>query len=369
MHTLSTVDIGNVVGTSAVKPGAVNGTYFYCRVTGFIVPSVSGDYTLGVNCADGCNLFIGYDQRCLVDNLSGTDAASSTLGYTRSGTIALTAGAYYPIVIEWQHGAGSPYELQLIWTPPLGSAQLIPSANLSDAEGSVSGVLQANWWNGTSGLWYPSGNGVIDFAAVSHPNKHLDNISDGTTYARVKASGLSSGVPFKVIGSGTSQTAASAGSSIATASNGNIVVADGAGNLADSGRAVSATKPLHVAQITIDGGGFAITTGFKGSVQYPFSAGTIVGWSIEETSGNPGSVSVEVWKHSGTQTAPNVPGSSDKISASAPISLSSASANGSAASGVSTWTTAVAQWDSIGFNVASASTVQRITIQILIQEN
>ncbi len=126
-------------------------------------------------------------------------------------------------------------------------------------------------------------------------------------------------------------------------------------------------KDIHRVGITIDGGDSPIATGVKGSIQVDF-AGTIIGWSIEADQS--GSISIEVDKKAGTQTAPAVPNTTtDKISASAPIALSSAQAVGVGVSGVSTWTTSVARWDSIQFNVASASTVKRVTLWIRIQES
>lgn len=126
-----------------------------------------------------------------------------------------------------------------------------------------------------------------------------------------------------------------------------------------------ANAQLHTIGLTIDGGGSAITTGFKWSTpKLPF-AGTIIGWEIVETSGNSGSIAVEVDKHSGA--VPNT--TTDKISASAPIALSNSSIASGDASAVSTWTAAVAVGDCIGFNVASASTVQRVTLIIKVQES
>jgi hypothetical protein len=119
--------------------------------------------------------------------------------------------------------------------------------------------------------------------------------------------------------------------------------------------------------LSLDGGASAITTGFKGSIQVDF-AGTIIGWSIEADVS--GSISVEVSKHAGTQALPVVPvPATHKISASAPIALASAQAKGVSAAGVSTWTTAVAQWDSIGFNVASVTTIAKATLWLRIQES
>lgn len=133
-------------------------------------------------------------------------------------------------------------------------------------------------------------------------------------------------------------------------------------------RDVSAHQPqVRRVGITIDNGSSAITTGVKGSIQVDFG-GTIIGWSIEAD--QVGDITVEVDKaaSSAPPSVPSIPNTTtDKISASAPIALSGARSAASAASGVSTWTTSVAQWDSIQFNVASASTLKRVTLYLRIQ--
>lgn len=208
---LAPLNYGNVVSGSVAHPSTVNGTYFYARVCGFIAPTVSGVYTLGVNCQDGCNLFIG--DRALVSALDQTDTASSSLAYTRSATLDMTAGVYYPVVVEWQHGTGISYEMQLIWTPPGGSIALIPAANLTTDEQSITGTLDAVWWNGTSGLWYPTGNGMIDFSNPAHANKTLDHIDDGTSYSRVPAATVADGIITTTsLGSGLSGYVSKSGS-------------------------------------------------------------------------------------------------------------------------------------------------------------
>jgi len=47
------INFGNVVAGSPAKPAPINGTYFYARWTGFLCPTVSGVYTLGLNVQDG----------------------------------------------------------------------------------------------------------------------------------------------------------------------------------------------------------------------------------------------------------------------------------------------------------------------------
>jgi hypothetical protein len=177
------INFGNVVSGSAAKPSAINGTFIYARWTGYIVPSVTGPYTLGLNSGDDANLFIG--DTPLVSGLGTTPTPNSTTAYNASAPINLTAGVPYAVTVEWQHGAGTNYEIQLLWTPPGGSVQVIPSANLSTSKTSITDNLAGSWWNGTSGLWYPSGPGVIDFASPNQVNKNQDNVGDGTTFKRL----------------------------------------------------------------------------------------------------------------------------------------------------------------------------------------
>src|ERR1035437_7743649 len=160
------IDYGNVVGTSSALPAGVNSTYFFVAWTGWLVPSVSGLYTLGVNSKDGANISI-----CGVDmlmHLGDTSIANSDGSYTQSFQIMLTAGTYYDIEVDFQHGgadgAGSPpandYQIQLLWTPPLGSPEVIPAECLTHYSYQMSYNLWGQWANGvvgdgTGSGWYP----------------------------------------------------------------------------------------------------------------------------------------------------------------------------------------------------------------------
>jgi|PlaIllAssembly_1097288.scaffolds.fasta_scaffold00017_6 hypothetical protein len=121
--------------------------------------------------------------------------------------------------------------------------------------------------------------------------------------------------------------------------------------------------------ISLDGAGSAISTGVKGAIQVDFG-GTVIGWSI--ISDQAGSITIEVSKKasSAPPSAPAIPDpTTDKISASAPIELSSAQTAASGTTGVSTWTTSVSQWDVFQFKVATAVTVTRATAYVRIQES
>jgi hypothetical protein len=229
----TTINYGNVVAGSVAKPAGVHGSYFYARWVGCLIPSVSGLYTIGVNSQDGANLIINGSS--LVDNLATEQNANGALGYTQSGQIELMANTFYDIVLEWQHGVEANYELQLIWTPPGGSMELIPTANLSYSGTTINGSLHGAWWNGSASLWYPTGIGAVPhgyqgawssatayvvgdevllggliyecvLANTNHtpPNAtywlslgpvNLDAVPDGSTYARVKSAALTNGIP------------------------------------------------------------------------------------------------------------------------------------------------------------------------------
>jgi hypothetical protein len=114
----------------------------------------------------------------------------------------------------------------------------------------------------------------------------------------------------------------------------------------------------HVITVSLDGGGVAIATGDVGIFPTVAFACTIN--RIDISADQSGSITVDVWKRAGA-----IPAGANKISASAPLTLSSAqlSQNGS----ISGWTTSVASGDVFGFTVVTAATVQKVTGQIWCQ--
>ena len=180
--------------------------------------------------------------------------------------------------------------------------------------------------------------------------------TDGTNYFTERGAGYTSPLTTKgdLLGHSTVDARVPVGT------NGQSLVADSTQALG-----VRWTDRISTVGITIDGGGSPPTAGLKGIIQIPF-AGTIIGWSaLADVSG---SASLDIWKvaSSAPPSAPVIPTSGNKISASAPVALSSAQSASAGSSGVSTWTTAVAQWDTFGFNLASATTLTRITIVLQI---
>ncbi len=178
------IDYGNGGGgSSAPLPPGVNTTYFYARWVGYLTPSVTGVYTVGLNYSDGADFYIG--SQGVVQDLTGDqvstvpDPSTGIPEFVAASKITLTANVAYPVVIEWQHGAGPDYEIQFLWTPPSrtngppAETQIIPEANIA---------LVGSWWNGQSpeedppnGNWYPENwyaimpFGIIELvSSISH---------------------------------------------------------------------------------------------------------------------------------------------------------------------------------------------------------
>lgn len=102
------------------------------------------------------------------------------------------------------------------------------------------------------------------------------------------------------------------------------------------------------------------------AIQIPFGC-TITGWAIMADVS--GSASVDICFHAGSAppSAPSIPNTTtDKISASAPVALSSAQSAAGGSSAISTWTTALSQWGSVLFNLTSLTTATRVRVELYV---
>jgi hypothetical protein len=117
---------------------------------------------------------------------------------------------------------------------------------------------------------------------------------------------------------------------------------------------------IRYLKYTIDGGGSTIATGAQPFTTLPY-AGTINGWWV--TADTSTSTTLDVWKHV-WGTAPAV---GDKVSASAPITLSTAQF--ATSSSLPTWGTTVTGMDHMAFNVATNNNAKRLEIIIKMTVN
>ena len=108
----------------------------------------------------------------------------------------------------------------------------------------------------------------------------------------------------------------------------------------------------------IDGGGSAITTGIKGDIEVPFNCTINAATLLADQSG---SAVIDVWKVAYASYPPTV---ADKITASAPPTLSAAAKSQDAT--LTGWTTTITAGDVLRINVNSASTVTRVLLSLKI---
>ena len=102
-----------------------------------------------------------------------------------------------------------------------------------------------------------------------------------------------------------------------------------------------------------------LTTGYKGSVPIPFAC-TITGWVV--TANIAGSIVIDVWKDTYANAPPTV---ADTIAGTEKPTLSSAQKNQD--NSLTTWTTAVAAGDHLGFNIDSVTIIEQVTLQLTIE--
>lgn len=132
-----------------------------------------------------------------------------------------------------------------------------------------------------------------------------------------------------------------------------------------SGSGAGLSGMLKAVSFSIDGNGSTIGTGVKKYIFMPFN-GTLVSASV--LADRSGSISLEVWKCTQSQfdAGSTHPVSADKITASAPLSISSGTSfYRNEGDYQSLWTTAsFSNGDVLAFNVASVTTIQRVDVML-----
>ena len=123
---------------------------------------------------------------------------------------------------------------------------------------------------------------------------------------------------------------------------------------------VQPSIPVQIRQvgITIDGGGSAITTGVKGYKTLPWS-GTIIG--VRMLADQSGSCVIDIWKDTYANFPPTV---ADTITAAAKPTISAATKSEDIT--LTGWTKSFTAGDVLGFNVDSAATITRVTLELTV---
>jgi autotransporter-associated beta strand protein len=124
----------NYDGSAPDVPG-MSSTNFSVRWSGRLKASATGTFTFHTDSDEGVRLWVGGTQ---VINDWTTRALAE-----RTGTIALTSGQVYDLVLEYFQGTGDA-SVKLSWTPPSGTKTVIPISAFTPAERSTN--LYAEFW-------------------------------------------------------------------------------------------------------------------------------------------------------------------------------------------------------------------------------
>lgn len=136
------------------------GSNYMERTRGYVVPSVSGNYTFGISGDDQCELWLSTDDhpgRAI--KIAYVSSYSGYQNYTKSGnqtsvTIPLDAGSSYYIEILHKEGGGDGH-CAVAWTTPANTTlKIIPSENLRCLPASYIGAdsqWQREVWENMSG--------------------------------------------------------------------------------------------------------------------------------------------------------------------------------------------------------------------------
>ena len=100
---------------------------FSARYTGQVQAPTSGEYTFTTTSDDGVRLFV--DGKLLVDNWTDHGPTDD------SGTVTLEAGKRYDVALDYYENGGGAV-IRLLWQPPGGTRQVIPTGNLLHAGGT-----------------------------------------------------------------------------------------------------------------------------------------------------------------------------------------------------------------------------------------
>ncbi len=227
---------------------------------------------------------------------------------------------------------------------------------------SITGLVKGNGATapsaasaGTDYLAPPSGTALLK----ANSGGALANAVASTDYAPA----TSGSAILKGNGSGGFSSAA-AGTDYAAATSGSgILKGNGSGGttVATGPDIVTLGAMTQDIEFIIDGGGSAITTGVKGDLEIPFACTIQRATLLADQSG---SIVVDIFKcsYANYDGGSTHPVSGDKITASAPPTISTATkAQDSTLTG---WTTSITAGDILRFNVNSITTCTRVTLAL-----
>ncbi len=161
-------------GTGSPVAVAMAADTFSMRWVGRVEPLYSETYTFYVTHNDGARLWVNGQQ--VVNNWTNQTAA-----VTDSGTIALTAGVRYDIVLEYYENTGSA-SVRLEWSSARQTRQVIPKPQLYPPEGQLA-FTGSSGGNNEIYVVNPDGTGEINVSNSTGTDTGAAWSPDGTKLA------------------------------------------------------------------------------------------------------------------------------------------------------------------------------------------
>ncbi|HVW29133.1 MAG TPA: PA14 domain-containing protein [Polyangiaceae bacterium] len=187
---------------------AINTDYFYVVWTGQVLADTTGTYTFSTTSDDGSMVTVNGTQ--VVYNWYDQGAT------TRSGTINLTAGTRYDIIVTYyEHTGGA--SMVLSWTPPSGTSATIPADHLFAASGTCSPCDDGN----------PCTTDTCGANACTHANVVAGTAcTGGVCTGGACCTGCMNGTTCVALGSETATRCGAGGGACGTCDDGNPCTVD-----------------------------------------------------------------------------------------------------------------------------------------------
>lgn len=149
------VGYGGPMPAGTADGGSAQG--FAAKLLGWLYAPASGSYRIGCRADDACQVWV--NGSIVADGMTGSGPSPNYYGACNacggvSGSIALTAGDWYPLELDYTQGAGGA-SLDLYWTPPGGATSDVPASDL--AYPVLTGAQGGSYDNATL-AWASNGN-------------------------------------------------------------------------------------------------------------------------------------------------------------------------------------------------------------------
>ena len=174
-------------GTNAPHPEKMGTNGFSMQWTGSLIAGETGEYEFALNTPNGTRLWLNDDDTPLIDG-----SVSSSVFSEHKATLRLIGGRRYPLRVEFfKEKKDKIAAIALLWKPPHGAAEPIPTRHLSTARVAPVYVVGTPFPPDDSSVGYERGVSVSKawdeattqsaIAVANHVVQNLDRFSRSKT--------------------------------------------------------------------------------------------------------------------------------------------------------------------------------------------